>query len=202
VSTKSPASAPRPLRVAHCFQPRRQRAAQRAVDEGQMQRLLAWDALAPERMDALARISLYLFLAGAAFFLGLNLLVYWLETGKVSGSVSWSAALLAAGANVLAYLVMLALHEGVHGLVFALLGGRPTFGAKLPIALSCSVPNQLFTRNAYIAVGLAPLVLISLGGIVLIILAPVLALYVQLALIGNVSGAAADLWATRVETVH
>ncbi len=187
-----------PLRVAHCFQPRRRRLAQQAVNEGRVERLLTWDALSPERMYTLARLSLYLFLVGLAFFPGLNLLIYRLETGKTSGTLSWGLVLLVAGTNILAYLVVLALHEGLHGLVFALLGGRPVFGAKLPFALYCGAPNQLFTRNAYLAVGLAPLVLISLAGIVLILLAPGLAPYVQLALIGNCSGAAGDLWAVRV----
>ncbi len=199
MSAKEPEVSSQPhLRVAHCFQPRRRRLAQQALDEGRMQRLLAWDALAPERLYALARLSLYLFLGGFALFVGLNLLVYRLETGKTSGSLSWSLVLLVIGANVLAYLIVLAIHEGLHGLVFALMGGRPVFGTKLPFALYCGAPNQLFTRNAYLAVGLAPFVVISLAGILLILLAPGLAPYVQLALIGNFSGAAGDLWAARV----
>ncbi|HEY7349668.1 MAG TPA: DUF3267 domain-containing protein [Ktedonobacterales bacterium] len=188
----------RPLRVAHCFQPGRRRLAQQAVNEGRVERLLAWDALGPEHLYTLARLSLYLFLVGAAFFLGLNLLVYRLETGAASGSISWSQVWTVAGANILAYLAVLGLHEGAHGLVFALLGGRPVFGAKLPFALYCGAPDQLFTRGAYLAVGLAPLALISLAGIVLILLAPGLAPYVQLGLIGNFSGAAGDLWAARI----
>ena len=191
-----PASSP--LRVTHCLQPRRRRLAQQAVDEGRVERRLAWDVLTPERIETLARLSLYLFLAGIVLFVGLNLLAYRLEGGQAHVSLSWGLLLLVIGANTLAYLVVMVLHEGVHALVFALLGGRPTFGAKLPFALYCSAPNQLFTRNAYLAVGLAPLVLISLAGILLIFLEPGLAAYVQLALIGNFSGAAGDLWAARV----
>jgi hypothetical protein len=198
VNAKESDTQPLPLRVAHCLQPRRRRLAQRAVDAGRVQRLLAWDALAPERLRELAQLSLSLLLGGIAFFVGLNLLVYRLETGKTSGSVSWPLILLLIATNLLAYMLVLALHEGVHGLVFALLGGRPTFGTKLPLALYCGAPNQLFTRNAYLAVGLGPLVLISLAGIALIILAPGLAPYVQFGLIGNVSGAAGDVWAAQV----
>ncbi len=198
MNTSEPAVPAPALRVAHCFQPRRRRLAQQAVNEGRIERLLSWDALLPERMYALARLSLYLFLGGVAFFLGLNLLVYRLETGKTSGALSWGLLLLVAGTNIVAYLLVLALHEGLHGLVFALLGGRPVFGARLPFALYCGAPNQLFTRNAYIVVGLAPLALISLAGIALIVLAPGLAPYVQLGLIGNFSGSAGDVWAVRV----
>ncbi|HLW01212.1 MAG TPA: DUF3267 domain-containing protein [Ktedonobacterales bacterium] len=187
-----------PLRVAHCFQPRRRRLAQQAVDEGRAERKLSWDVLSPERIQTLARVSLYLFLVGMVLFLGLNLLVFRLETGQAHVSLSWGLVLLVILTNILAYLLVLALHEGLHGVVFALLGGRPTFGAKLPFALYCGAPNQLFTRGGYLAVGLAPLVVISLAGIVLIALAPGLAPFVQLGLIGNFSGAAGDLWAARV----
>ncbi len=189
---------PKTRRVAHCWQPRRRRLAQQAVDAGRVRLAQAWDALAPERLRDLAALSLYLFLAGIALFVGLNLLFYRLETGNAHSALSWSLALLAAGANVLAYLVVLGLHEGIHGLVFAAMGGRPTFGARLPLALYCGAPNQLFTRSAYLAVGLAPLVVISLGGIALMALAPTVAPFLQLGLIGNFSGAAGDLWAARV----
>lgn len=189
---------PKTARVAHCWQPSRQRLAQQAVDAGRVRQVQAWDALAPERLRDLAAFSLYLFLAGIALFVGLNLLSYRLETGHSHSQLTWSLALLALGANVLSYLLVLVLHEGIHGLIFALMGGRPSFGARLPLALYCGAPNQLFTRNAYLAVGLAPLVLISLGGIALIALAPTIAPFVQLGLIGNFSGAAGDLWAARI----
>src|SRR5215471_9290441 len=106
-----------PLRVAHCFQPGRRRLSQQAVDEGRVERLLAWDALAPERIETLARLSLYLFLGGMALFLGLNLLAYRLETGNANVSLSWGLVFLGAAANIVSYLLAMALHEGVHGLV-------------------------------------------------------------------------------------
>jgi hypothetical protein len=191
-------AAPLRLRVAHCFQPRWQRRAQRAVRDGKLARLGAWDALAPERLRALAGFSLALLVGSMAFFFGLNLLVYRLETGATSGSVDAATCGLLLVTNLAAYVVVLALHEAVHGLVFLLLGGRPSFGARLPFALYCSAPNQLFSRNAYLGVGLAPFVLLSLAGIALIVLAPAFAPYVQFALIGNASGAAGDLWAARI----
>ena len=191
-------SAPLRLRVAHCFQPRWQRRAQRAVRDGKLVRLGAWDALAPERLQALAGLSLLLLLGSIAFFFGLNLLVYRLETGATSGSLSASVCGVLLATNLVAYLVVMVLHEAVHGLVFLVLGGRPTFGTRFPIALYCGAPEQLFSRNAYLAVGLAPLILLSLAGIALIVLAPTFAPFVQFALIGNAAGAAGDLWAARI----
>lgn len=191
-------SAPLRLRVAHCFQPRWQRRAQRAVRDGKLLRLGAWDALAPERLQALAGLSMLLLLGSVAFFFGLNLLVYRLKTGTTSASLSTSLCGVLLVTNVVAYLVVMVLHEAAHGLVFLMLGGRPTFGTRWPIALYCGAPNQLFSRNAYLAVGLAPLILLSALGIALIILAPAFAPFVQFALVGNVAGAAGDLWAARI----
>jgi hypothetical protein len=191
-------SAAPPLRVAHCFQPGWQRRVQRAVREDGLTRVGAWDALAPERLRALAGFSMLLLLAGFVVFVGLNLLVYRLKTGATSGTLDATTCGILLAVNVVAYVLMMVLHEGVHGLIFTMLGGRPTFGARLPFALYCGAPQQLFTRDAYLAVGLAPLVLLSLAGIALIVQAPTIAPYVQLALIGNVAGAAGDLWAVRL----
>src|ERR1051326_1204621 len=106
------------LRVAHCFQPRRRRLAQQAIKDGRIERLLAWDALGPEQLQPLARLSGYLFLGGMALFLGLNLLAYRLEAGKVGVALSWGLVLLVIGANILSYLVIMALHEIAHWLGF------------------------------------------------------------------------------------
>src|SRR5437899_8245356 len=89
------------------------------------------------------------------------------------------------------------LHEGLHALAFLFWGGKPYFGAKLPVALYCGAKNQLFRRNQYLVVGLAPLVVITLAGIILTLLSPVLASYTLLATAGNISGAAGDVWGTR-----
>jgi hypothetical protein len=63
----------------------------------------------------------------------------------------------------------------------------------LPLALYCGAKNQLFCRDQYLVVGLAPLVVITLAGIVFTLLAPGAASYTLFATIGNVSGAAGDL---------
>ena len=75
--------------------------------------------------------------------------------------------------------------------------GKPYFGARLPYALYCGAKNQLFHRNQYFVVGLAPLIVITLDGIIFILISPVLASYTLFALIGNFSGAAGDVWVVR-----
>ena len=86
------------------------------------------------------------------------------------------------------------LHEIIHALAFIFWGGKPYFGAKLPVALYCGAKNQLFRRNQYLVVGLAPLIVISLVAIIFTIFSPALASYTLFASIGNFSGAAGDVW--------
>ncbi len=96
--------------------------------------------------------------------------------------------------SVVGYCLMLPLHEALHGAAFLLWGGKPYFGAKLPYALYCGAKDQLFRRNQYVVVGLAPLVVITLAGIVMTFVAPVTAAYTLAVTVGNVSGAAGDVW--------
>ena len=57
--------------------------------------------------------------------------------------------------------------------------------------------GQLFRRNQYLVVGLAPLVVITLAGISFTLVSPALASYTIFATAGNISGSAGDLWAVR-----
>ncbi len=92
------------------------------------------------------------------------------------------------------YILILPIHELIHAAVFTLWGGKPYFGTKLPYALYCGARQQLFRRNQYLVVGLAPLVLITLAGIIFTLVSPALASYTIFATVGNISGAAGDLW--------
>lgn len=167
---------------------------QAAIDAG---RLLKRDELAllePEQLRPLASFSLLLLVIGGAFFIALNFAAYyWQRHTLALGTTLWGG-LGWLGINVLAYILVLPLHELVHALAFLFWGGKPHFGAKLPLALYCGAQDQLFRRNQYFVVGLAPLVAITLIGIVLTLFVPVLASYLLFAQIGNISGAAGDVW--------
>jgi hypothetical protein len=62
-------------------------------------------------------------------------------------------------------------HELVHGAVIAVFGARPRFGATLiggsvlGTAFYTTAPGHVFTRRQYLAVTLAPTVLLSVAGI-------------------------------------
>jgi hypothetical protein len=100
-------------------------------------------------------------------------------------------------AEVVCGLVLtLVAHEGVHALAFAAFGGRPRFGAGMrgfiPVLVTRS-PGVVFTRNQFLVVGLAPLVLLDVIGL-LLLLPDQSAPFGLTMLIINTAGAVGDLW--------
>lgn len=183
-----------PLQLIDRFHPRLRRKWQTGIDAGRLHKAESMELLGKETLRPLAVLSLYMLIIGIVFFGALNLAAYFWQRHTLAFSINFGGILLWLLSNIVAYVVILPLHEAIHGLVIALLGGKPYFGAKLPLALFCGAKNQLFRRNQYIVVALAPLVVISLAVIVLTLLAPVVASYVFFATVGNFSGAAGDVW--------
>ena len=174
-------------------------AAQAAVRAGRMRELERIDLLAPEGLERLAVRSLGLLLISGVVFVGLDLasrFVHWAGPLLGSGPL-WERGAALVFANIASYVAILPLHEGVHALVILALGGRPRFGLHLPLAAYCTAPDQLFTRNGYIAVALAPLLVLSALGAAVTWIAPDIGACILLGLAGNVAGAVGDLVATR-----
>ncbi len=167
---------------------------QAAIDAGQLHKHEELALLEPTQLTPLALLSLLMFVVGSVFFVGLNYSVYFWQMHTLNPGITPWGAVLWLVINVIGYVLILPIHEAIHGLVFLLWGGKPHFGAKLPLALYCGANNQLFRRNQYLAVGLAPLVVITLTGIILTLSVPVLASYLLLATTGNFAGAAGDVW--------
>jgi len=68
---------------------------------------------------------------------------------------------------VVIFAIMVVFHEGIHGLFFWLFTKeRPHFGFKLLYAYAAA-PEWYIPRNQYIWIGLSPLVLVSILGVVL-----------------------------------
>jgi Putative zincin peptidase len=179
------------------YHPQRRREQQAAIDAGHLHLSDELALLGQEQLLPLARMSLWLFLAGGTVFVLFNMLAYHLHTHLWIAPITVWRAILWLVLNIVCYTLVLPLHELIHGVIFFTLGGRPHFGAKLPFALYCGARQQLFRRNAYFVVGLAPLIVISLAGILLIFLVPGLAAYALLAWVGNFAGAAGDILVVR-----
>lgn len=176
------------------FHPRLRDEQQKAIDAGQLRKIEELELLEPAQLRPLAQFSLFMLLVGALFFATLNYAAYYWQKHTLNLGITGKGLLLWFVINLLGYLVILPIHELIHGLFFAFWGGRPYFGTKLPFALYCGAKNQLFRRNQYLVVGLAPLVVITLAGVILTLVAPVLASYTLFATVGNFSGAAGDVW--------
>ena len=176
------------------FQPRLRVEQQAAIDAGHVRKVEELALLEQEQLLPLARLSLQLLLAGAVFFGLLNYGAFALRYRTFNPGITGGGLLLWLVISVVGYFLMLPLHEALHGAAFLLWGGKPYFGAKLPYALYCGAKEQLFRRNQYVVVGLAPLVVITLAGIVVTFIAPVAAAYILAMTVGNVSGAAGDIW--------
>lgn len=183
------------LQLIDRFHPRLRQEQQAAIDAGHLRKRDELELLEePQQIRRVAVLSLLLFGIGALFFIVLNIVAYAVRTHTTSGSIGAVAILFWLFINIVVYVLVMFLHEGIHALAFAFWGGRPYFGAKLPLALFCGAKNQIFRRNHYLVVGLAPLVIITVAGIIFTLLSPALAVYTLLGTIGNFSGAAGDLW--------
>lgn len=166
-----------------------------ALRAGNLRSIAQTDLLAPARLPGLARDSLSLLIAGGAFFAIINIIAWDVhQVAGLPGPDSWLVRLfLLIVANLIAYSLMLPLHEALHAAMILLLGGHPRFGLRLPLAAYCTAPGQIFTRSGYMAVLLSPLVALTVIGVVITIGWPQWATWLWFAFAGNISGAVGDL---------
>ena len=100
--------------------------------------------------------------------------------------------------GLLLVVLILPLHELVHGVVIARYGHKPRYGVKLFVLFATS-DGALFRRNEFVRIALAPLVVISIVGSVIMLFLPFgLGYWIALAITLNAAGAIGDLWMTAV----
>ncbi len=90
-------------------------------------------------------------------------------------------------------LIVLPLHEWIHGLTIVRYGHRPRYGMTW-YALYATAEGAYFRRDEYLRVLLAPLVVITGGSLLLVLVVPPsLGFWVVLAMVVNATGAAGDV---------
>lgn len=96
---------------------------------------------------------------------------------------------------VLAVILSLVIHELVHGLFFWLFSGRrPGFGVRGLLLYAAAPEGVYFPRNQYLIVGIAPLLCLTLLGLLLIPIAPAALVPILLFFVWfNVAGSAGDV---------
>ncbi len=175
------------------YHPRWRVKQQAAIDQGVLRKIDELELLEPAQLRPLAMLSLVLLLVGTVIFLALTIAASIWHYHALNFYFTLPGILLWLLVNVISYVVILAIHELIHALAFLFWGGRPYFGAKLPLAVFCGAKNQLFRRNHYLVIGLAPLVVITLAAVAITLVSPALASYAFFATVGNFSGAAGDI---------
>ena len=179
------------------YNPQLRRKQQAFINAGQLRKIDELALLEPEQLRPLIQQSILLLLVGSIVFVVLDQAAYSWRTHIFLPHITIGSVIVWSGINILGYIIILPIHEALHGLMFIFWGGKPHFGAKLPFALYCGAREQLFRRDHYLVVGLAPLVVITVAGIIMTLLAPDLAAYALLAIAGNISGAAGDVLAAQ-----
>lgn len=105
-----------------------------------------------------------------------------------------SSILISLGKLFFSIVAVLVIHEGIHAFFFWIFSRqKPVVGFKGAYAYA-SMPGWYFPRNQYLIIGISPLLLITIFGILLIAIVPLSALtMVLIALVINTSGAVGDL---------
>lgn len=147
-------------------------------------RLLTWERVPLGRLSVLGLLSVPL------WFLFFGALVAALG-GPSEYEVVFTFRAILIGLALLLLVVPL-LHEAVHGVVAWLVGARPSFGVGAGFAFTTF--REPVGRAAYAAIGLAPLLVLSVAGIAVMLWWPSLAVATLVILVGNASGAVGDLW--------
>lgn len=113
----------------------------------------------------------------------------------ISGSEGFSITVGLTEIVLAAFIAMVAVpavHEAAHGLTAHLLGARPAYGVGAGYAYTTF--REPMGRVAYLAIGLAPLVVISALGMLLVAAWPAALGWLVFACIVNAAGAIGDLW--------
>jgi putative zincin peptidase len=137
-------------------------------------------------------MGLLAFFAFGFFFMSL----YTLFTGNIGLNYTSGTILI----SVALFIGTFVLHELVHGVFMSKYGGKPSYGAGIAhyiLPYFYATTKTIFTRNQFIVIAIAPLVVISLVVIGIMAAFPSIAQWMIIPFVINGSGAVGDLWVTR-----
>ena len=122
--------------------------------------------------------------------------LYTLFTGNVGFNFTSGTILI----SVALFVGTMVLHELIHGVFMSKYGGKPSYGAGIAyfiLPYLYATTKTVFTRNQFIVIAIAPLVVISLVGIGIMAAFPSIAHWMFIPFVVNASGAVGDMWVTR-----
>ncbi len=134
----------------------------------------------------------WFFIAG---FLLLKIVAVLRPDFQLLGLLDVRGILLWAGEVLLIIFVTVTIHELVHGVFFWLFTkARPQFGIGPGYAYAAA-PDWYFPKRKYLVIGLAPLVVLTVFGLIAIMLAPMVWTHVLfMAVAFNAGGAISDMY--------
>lgn len=128
----------------------------------------------------------------------------WLEAVRaVRGDFSVDLPLPGFVLVILSAVGVIILHEWIHGLFIRRTGHTPRYGivtaragrVTVPLAFYATADDAYFYRRDFIIIALAPAVLITgIGALLMVFLPDTINYYILLAIVINGSGAAGDFW--------
>jgi hypothetical protein len=122
------------------------------------------------------RVGIFLNLAVLFMFFVFGYFFLWLVRTLRPESWSFDLILLSEIGFLdlaIVFALMIILHEGIHGIfLWVFTREPPRFGLKLLYAYAAA-PDWYIRRNSFIWVGLSPMILISIFGLIAILLVPV-----------------------------
>lgn len=122
--------------------------------------------------------------------------LYALLTGKVDFNFTSGTILI----SIALFIGTIVLHEFIHGIFMSVYGGKPSYGAGIAhfiLPYFYATTKTVFSRNQFIVIAVAPLVVISLVGIGIMAAFPLIGHWIFIPFVVNASGAVGDLWMTR-----
>ena len=137
-------------------------------------------------------MGLLAFFAFGFFFTSL----YALFIGNIDFNYTGGTILI----SVALFIGTFVLHELIHGAFMSKYGGKPSYGAGIAhyiLPYFYATTKTIFTRNQFIVIAIAPLVVISLVVIGIMAAFPSIAHWMIIPFVINGSGAVGDLWVTR-----
>jgi len=145
-------------------------------------------------INLLALIPLVISLIVMGLWWGLVLRVRGSVPGGLGADWPWWFWLIAI------FVLIVVIHEGLHGLAIRWAGHKPRFGMILSKgAFYATADGAYFWRNDFVVIALAPIVVMTLAGMLLVWLLPDTAgYYVALGVVLNAANAIGDLWMTVV----
>ena len=90
-------------------------------------------------------------------------------------------------------------HEFIHGVAISMYGGKSRYGAGVAhyiLPYIYTTTETIFRRNQFIVILIAPLIVISVLGVISMIVFPAIAHWFLIPLTINAAGAIGDLWMT------